>query len=37
MTPEQECEHDWKREPYAGTVLLYVCTKCDADYERDVS
>lgn len=31
------CDHDYEREPYAGTTLLYVCTKCGDEYERDVS
>lgn len=37
MDTQERCEHDYRREPYAGLVLLYVCTKCGDEYERDVS
>jgi len=34
---QPQCDHDYEREPYAGTTLVYVCTKCGDEYERDVS
>lgn len=31
------CDHDYQREPYSGSILVYECPKCGDSYERDVS
>lgn len=39
--PEQiaRCDHDYQRNGFSGgyCIVVYECTKCGDEYERDVS
>lgn len=37
MDTQERCEHDYKRQPYAGVYQVYICAKCGDEYVRDVS
>jgi len=33
-----KCDHDWQRTPYrVGMCIIYECSKCGDEYEKDVS
>lgn len=34
-----DCQHDYQLEPYTigGCIVIYACTKCGDEYEKDVS